>query len=626
MAIKTNLIHSGLPWTSPQKIAISSSQYISNTVINRSLLHLLNNDYYLDIKSQAINNYIEENIVSHISNQDIHVSWSRIQDLLSSLNILSEDTIYYIPLLFNNKEVPAAEINQLITKIPKNINGHTIVLYFCKAHSTENISNNTTIADINNKGILIQNFVGGDVIVYANSSTDILIDDYHDLSKLKAKPNTVSNIFETIQTYINKNTFDDSDNANRLTIKSTGINQNYATLSIKNCLANMYIINLCIQNTITNWNNIISQVLQIGLLPSINNVLLFYPLNSVSENKFPYTQRYLNKQFLNDNATYYLYTNSTITTNNGININSTNYINNNPVNPQYLSFDNFNSSEYLVSKELRKYIYNYQGLNDNFTITFIGKLDDILNSNNHPIFSDYNSIGNEFGLYVYLNKIYAANNTTKLDISQYITDFNINYTSIKNQHGMFVIQFVHDTSKIINSDIPTGITNIPITDGYMRVNILFYPINNITSENTISVLTPIILSPNAATINHTVSNSSFFKSVNYQFLTPNKTDYQNVPIAINLFANKRLANNNNSLKDWDYYSGYVKNIFLFRKILSGSEIQTLAKLGLTDTYDWISDIERQIIDNIGLSSYIGALNVSNNKNINLINTQLKTNG
>jgi hypothetical protein len=54
--------------------------------------------------------------------------------------------------------------------------------------------------------------------------------------------------------------------------------------------------------------------------------------------------------------------------------------------------------------------------------------------------------------------------------------------------------------------------------------------------------------------------------------------------------------------------------------LSKSEIQTLAKLGLTDSYDWISDIERQIINNIGLSSYIGALNVSNNKNINLINT------
>jgi hypothetical protein len=49
----------------------------------------------------------------------------------------------------------------------------------------------------------------------------------------------------------------------------------------------------------------------------------------------------------------------------------------------------------------------------------------------------------------------------------------------------------------------------------MRVNILFYPINNISSENEISVAAPIILSPNMATINHSESNSGFFRSVNY---------------------------------------------------------------------------------------------------------------
>ena len=49
----------------------------------------------------------------------------------------------------------------------------------------------------------------------------------------------------------------------------------------------------------------------------------------------------------------------------------------------------------------------------------------------------------------------------------------------------------------------------------MRVNILFYPINNITDEKDISVSTPTILSPNMATIDHLESNSSFFRSVNY---------------------------------------------------------------------------------------------------------------
>jgi hypothetical protein len=48
------------------------------------LINLLNNDYYLDLKTEAINRYIETIINNHITNPDIHFSWGDVEYLVTS--------------------------------------------------------------------------------------------------------------------------------------------------------------------------------------------------------------------------------------------------------------------------------------------------------------------------------------------------------------------------------------------------------------------------------------------------------------------------------------------------------------------------------------------------------------
>ena len=50
----SNLINTGLPWTNPLKLQIGSDEHVIDTTINRGLMMLLNNDYYLDFKNNFI--------------------------------------------------------------------------------------------------------------------------------------------------------------------------------------------------------------------------------------------------------------------------------------------------------------------------------------------------------------------------------------------------------------------------------------------------------------------------------------------------------------------------------------------------------------------------------------------
>lgn len=41
MALETNLIYAGLPWTNPQKITVKSDEYVSDMTINRRIIKLI---------------------------------------------------------------------------------------------------------------------------------------------------------------------------------------------------------------------------------------------------------------------------------------------------------------------------------------------------------------------------------------------------------------------------------------------------------------------------------------------------------------------------------------------------------------------------------------------------------
>ena len=131
---ENNLIHAGLPWTNPAKITIKSSEFINDVTINRGLLNLLNNDYYLDLKTEAINEYLETVIQNHINNNDIHFSWDDVKNLFDRIASLSANTGYRIPIRkpgTNGLMITTAEIMAIVNKIPRNLNGYTLIIELC---------------------------------------------------------------------------------------------------------------------------------------------------------------------------------------------------------------------------------------------------------------------------------------------------------------------------------------------------------------------------------------------------------------------------------------------------------------------------------------------------------------
>lgn len=75
-------LNAGLPWTNPLKLTIGSDEHILDTTINRGLMMLLNNDYYLDMKemlmsqelSAIISNtsMIKQALIDHINDSEQH--------------------------------------------------------------------------------------------------------------------------------------------------------------------------------------------------------------------------------------------------------------------------------------------------------------------------------------------------------------------------------------------------------------------------------------------------------------------------------------------------------------------------------------------------------------------------
>ena len=131
MAAIQELIHAGLPWTNPQKITIKSDEYVSDMTLNRGLLALLNNDYYLDLKSEAINKYLENVMDEHINNSDIHISFSQINQLIKNLAVLTKSTIVRIPTMYENEQYDIGEIKEIIKNMPKNLGGYSLIFEFC---------------------------------------------------------------------------------------------------------------------------------------------------------------------------------------------------------------------------------------------------------------------------------------------------------------------------------------------------------------------------------------------------------------------------------------------------------------------------------------------------------------
>lgn len=205
MAQIQELIHAGLPWTNPQKITIKSDQYVSDMTLNRGFLALLNNDYYLDLKCEAINKYLENNIDSHISDKDIHFSFSIIDQLITNLAGLTKSTIYRIPVYDkSNEDYTIGYIKNLIKSCPKNLGGYSLIFEFC-IPASRMISKQITIDDGN-----IVTISGTNYTEYLKLTTT---DTFSSIAAEKISPST----------YLIANTDNNGDDISILSLGNTSL-------------------------------------------------------------------------------------------------------------------------------------------------------------------------------------------------------------------------------------------------------------------------------------------------------------------------------------------------------------------------------------------------------------------
>lgn len=99
--------------------------------INRGFLNLLNNDYYLDLKTTAINKILDGNLFTHISDTNIHFPWEKVEELFKNTIGLTKSTIVRIPIYKNEQDFGLSKIKQIISDIPRNLNNYTLVIEFC---------------------------------------------------------------------------------------------------------------------------------------------------------------------------------------------------------------------------------------------------------------------------------------------------------------------------------------------------------------------------------------------------------------------------------------------------------------------------------------------------------------
>ena len=300
----------GLPWSNAQKITIGSDEHILDTTINRGLIMLLQNDYYLETRGHILSQEIAEiydnhneifsKLVDHINNESMHhgdtggsISYSTYQitnapqytinvskgneiDLTqlikeNTTEDLTEDTICFLPI----DESPAV-LNEKINSIPKNLNGNTVFFVFIvptgyhkRNEYTEGF--NTLSAEyvlrVENDSIKFENFSNGTIIILGDylyqttingeinfpgpverDTEDMLIKDkfINSVYKEITNPEDINDIINYQNSKLNKEV--PVKNLKKTIIRGSCLNPEYSLLSLTNVTAKVYIKNLSFEH------------------------------------------------------------------------------------------------------------------------------------------------------------------------------------------------------------------------------------------------------------------------------------------------------------------------------------------------------------------------------------------
>ena len=615
-----DLIHAGLPWNNPQKITVKADQYISQLVINRGLLNLLSNDYYLDLKTERINQYIVQLFGPHIADTSIHWTEDSIKDVVK--RVLNEDlgdngfglvrdTAFIIPIIPG--ELPPKNINRIqniINNCPKNLNGHTAIFALTPVASGnynttigEYYNNNKSVISsatyetedfiatsgcydqiteisANNKSIMLNNFYGGSLIFLGNDFFTCE-EKYQDGGKsLNTRQTRI--FLQQIQKNIDK-----TISSPLITIRGNSENNNRAVVSFNNCNCDSYIWNL----NVTLDDTIVSNKQTVDDTPSKRQLSLFFPANTVDD-MLTGNVRYVVADSINDQnftQSYITLRSKQQTISGGL----TEYWVEENGNYKLTSAVNLNNDYLMLSSSYDKFIQTFFGqyinndevvadsLYEGATLCFWMKQNFYSkNINEVPIIYSLDSEGN--GFYFGLDKI-ANINHNEIDVTQYLdttfaskkrTDFN----SAQNiAWNYWAIQ----------------IQPVDLNLNHYLVNV--YYCNPLTSQ-----IISIIPSKTA----NSKTNFGIEPNVKMNQITFN---HLNMNTPISFFGTPNIRS-----------EAWIRNITLFNSVLSESELAALAKQGLTNIYN-LNEIDISQTFRNGMK---GALYVYNTTSMNVLGCKL----
>lgn len=296
----TDLIHAGLPWNNPQKITVKADQYISQLVINRGLLNLLSNDYYLDLKTERINQYVVDLVGPHINDSSKHLTEDQVVKViqrflngelgtyLDGVGLLG-DMAYILPIKQGETFLKSINrIQNIINQCPKNLNGNTLVFALTPVSDDEQYNKNigqycakngescynTPITLLTSyKAISFNNFYGGTLVLMGNNFFVCSTEDAKNGISLNARQTRL--LIQQIQKKINEET------TPTITIKGNGNNNSCSVVSFNNCNCDSYMWNVNV--TIDNSSNDSSEKDKSAGLPTKKELAFFFPANCVND-------------------------------------------------------------------------------------------------------------------------------------------------------------------------------------------------------------------------------------------------------------------------------------------------------------------------------------------------------
>lgn len=317
----------GLPWTNPLKLQIASDEHIIDTTINRGLMMLLNNDYYLDMKndliSKKLSSVIEgldivQNVLrehdsdlskhftssvntSHVYNDTYE--FNHVVNLSTGLTEkLTKDTIKYLSIGWN-----ASKIQKVIDETPHDLNGFTLMFLFVIPRGYVPLDTYQYILDIENDNINFNNFHHGTLIVMGDwlhkndnfekftEKTDAQIDDPEKYDGLNVKKYLIcyqneiespESIDDIIKFEADEKSFygHEKTDFNKIIIKGSGINDNYSIVSFAGNTADVQVKNLAFVSSLKpntlNPDEINLSFFTEKSLPPSENLIMLYPFKS----------------------------------------------------------------------------------------------------------------------------------------------------------------------------------------------------------------------------------------------------------------------------------------------------------------------------------------------------------